>query len=51
MEMAIGKASTVRTAVEFGLPKAPAIADVHVFDPIRFPYGAGRVYTPPNGFA
>jgi predicted TIM-barrel fold metal-dependent hydrolase len=48
MEMAIGKASTVRTAVEFEIPKGACDCHVHVFDPMRFPYAVGRVYTPPT---
>lgn len=47
MDVATGKASTVKTAVDFEIPKGACDCHVHVFDPTRFPYGGGRVYTPP----
>ena len=40
--------STVATPVNFDVPRGACDCHVHVFDPARFPYFAGRVYTPPE---
>lgn len=40
--------STVKTAVDFEVPRGACDCHVHVFDPARFAYGAHRVYTPPE---
>jgi len=40
-------ASTVRTPVDFDVPQGACDCHVHVFDPERFPYDGGRLYTPP----
>ena len=39
--------STARTTVDFKLPRDACDCHVHIFDPVRFPYAANRVYTPP----
>ena len=39
--------STVRTPVNFDVPRGACDCHVHVFDPAQFPYFSGRVYTPP----
>jgi predicted TIM-barrel fold metal-dependent hydrolase len=44
-------ASTVKTPVGFGVPAGACDCHVHVFDPARFPYFNGRVYTPPAATA
>ena len=44
-------ASTVATPVNFDVPRGACDCHVHVFDPARFPYFAGRVYTPPEATA
>ena len=41
-------APTVRTAVDFEIPRGACDCHVHVFDPERFPYANERVYTPPT---
>jgi predicted TIM-barrel fold metal-dependent hydrolase len=41
-------AATAGTAVNFELPPGACDCHVHVFDPVRFPYTAKRVYTPPQ---
>ena len=41
-------APTVRTAVDFDVPRGACDCHVHVFDPARFPYASERVYTPPE---
>ena len=41
-------ASTVKTPVNFGIPRGACDCHVHVFDPAKFPYFSGRVYTPPD---
>jgi predicted TIM-barrel fold metal-dependent hydrolase len=41
-------APTVRTAVDFDVPRDACDCHVHVFDPARFPYASERVYTPPE---
>jgi predicted TIM-barrel fold metal-dependent hydrolase len=43
--------STVATPVAFDVPRGACDCHVHVFDPTRFPYFAGRVYTPPEATA
>jgi predicted TIM-barrel fold metal-dependent hydrolase len=43
--------STVVTPVGFDVPRGACDCHVHVFDPARFPYFAGRVYTPPEATA
>jgi predicted TIM-barrel fold metal-dependent hydrolase len=43
-----GAASTVRTAVDFDIPRGACDCHVHVFDPAHFPYANERVYTPPE---
>src|ERR1043165_3858203 len=44
-------ASTVKTPVNFDIPRGACDCHVHVFDPARFPYFNGRVYTPPEATA
>ena len=44
-------ASTVKTPVNFDVPRGACDCHVHVFDPARFPYFSGRVYTPPEATA
>jgi hypothetical protein len=39
--------STVKTLVNFNVPRGACDCHVHVFDPAQFPYFSGRVYTPP----
>jgi predicted TIM-barrel fold metal-dependent hydrolase len=41
-------APTVRTAVDFDIPRGACDCHVHVFDPVRFPYATERAYTPPE---
>ena len=43
--------STVKTPVDFDVPRGACDCHVHVFDPARFPYFSGRVYTPPEAAA
>jgi predicted TIM-barrel fold metal-dependent hydrolase len=43
--------STVKTPVDFDVPRGACDCHVHVFDPARFPYFGGRVYTPPEATA
>jgi predicted TIM-barrel fold metal-dependent hydrolase len=38
----------VKTPVDFHIPGGACDCHVHVFDPIRFPYASGRIYTPPD---
>jgi predicted TIM-barrel fold metal-dependent hydrolase len=40
--------STVKTQVNFEVPRGACDCHVHVFDPARFAYDAHRVYTPPE---
>lgn len=40
-------AVTVRTPVDFDVPRGACDCHVHVFDPVQFPYARERVYTPP----
>jgi predicted TIM-barrel fold metal-dependent hydrolase len=42
---------TVKTPVNFEVPRGACDCHVHVFDPARFPYFSGRVYTPPEATA
>src|SRR5438445_2518030 len=44
-------ASTVKTPVDFEVPRGACDCHVHVFDPARFPYFTGRIYTPPEATA
>ena len=48
MKSTIGAASTVKTAVNFEIPRGACDCHVHVFDPARFAYDSERVYTPPE---
>jgi predicted TIM-barrel fold metal-dependent hydrolase len=41
-------ATPARSAINFELPSDACDCHVHVFDPVRFPYAAQRVYTPPR---
>jgi predicted TIM-barrel fold metal-dependent hydrolase len=43
--------STVKTPVNFDVPRGACDCHVHVFDPAQFPYFSGRVYTPPEATA
>src|ERR1700681_4675265 len=43
--------STVKTQVDFEVPRGACDCHVHVFDPARFAYDAHRVYTPPEATA
>jgi predicted TIM-barrel fold metal-dependent hydrolase len=36
-----------RTAINFQMPANACDCHVHIFDPVRFPYAAKRVYSPP----
>src|SRR6266851_2525347 len=40
-------APTVRTPVDFEVPRGACDCHVHIFDPAGFPYARERVYTPP----
>src|SRR5262245_2452485 len=42
---------TIKTPVNFDVPRGACDCHVHVFDPARFPYFSGRVYTPPAATA
>jgi predicted TIM-barrel fold metal-dependent hydrolase len=42
---------TVATPAGFDVPRGACDCHVHVFDPARFPYFGGRVYTPPEATA
>src|SRR5258708_13220369 len=44
-------ASTVKTPVNFDILRGACDCHVHVFDPAKFPYFSGRVYTPPEATA
>jgi hypothetical protein len=46
-----GAAGTVKTPVDFDVPRGACDCHVHVFDPARFQYAGGRVYTPPEATA
>src|SRR5262249_32636141 len=43
--------STVKTPVNFDVPRGACDCHVHVFDPTQFPYFNGRVYRPPEATA
>jgi predicted TIM-barrel fold metal-dependent hydrolase len=43
----LAAAPTVRTPVDFEVPRGACDCHVHVFDPARFGYADARVYTPP----
>jgi predicted TIM-barrel fold metal-dependent hydrolase len=45
---ACAAAPTVRTAVDFDVPRGACDCHVHIFDPEHFPYANERVYTPPT---
>jgi predicted TIM-barrel fold metal-dependent hydrolase len=40
--------STVKTPVNFDVPRGACDCHVHIFDPARFPYFSGRLYSPPE---
>jgi predicted TIM-barrel fold metal-dependent hydrolase len=40
--------STVKTPVDFDVPRGACDCHVHIFDPVRFPYFSGRLYSPPE---
>ena len=40
--------STVKTAVNFDIPRGACDCHVHIFDPAGFAYASNRVYTPPE---
>src|SRR5260370_37608719 len=40
--------STVKTPVNFDVPRGACDCHVHIFDPTRFPYFSGRLYSPPE---
>jgi predicted TIM-barrel fold metal-dependent hydrolase len=40
--------STVKTPVNFDVPRGACDCHVHIFDPVRFPYFSGRLYSPPE---
>jgi predicted TIM-barrel fold metal-dependent hydrolase len=40
--------STVKTPVDFEVPRGACDCHVHIFDPTHFPYFSGRLYTPPE---
>jgi predicted TIM-barrel fold metal-dependent hydrolase len=44
----VSSTAAARTAVDFEIPSDACDCHVHVFDPVRFPYVAKRVYTPPE---
>jgi predicted TIM-barrel fold metal-dependent hydrolase len=48
MNVTTATAPTVRTPVNFDIPRGACDCHVHVFDPARFPYDGERVYTPPE---
>jgi predicted TIM-barrel fold metal-dependent hydrolase len=50
-ESCVASPSTVKTPVNFDVPRGACDCHVHVFDPKRFPYFGGRVYTPPEASA
>jgi predicted TIM-barrel fold metal-dependent hydrolase len=47
-DIADADAPTVRTAIDFEIPRGACDCHVHVFDPEHFPYANERVYTPPT---
>jgi predicted TIM-barrel fold metal-dependent hydrolase len=40
--------STVKTPVNFDVPRDACDCHVHIFDPAHFPYFSGRLYSPPE---
>jgi predicted TIM-barrel fold metal-dependent hydrolase len=40
--------STVKTPVNFDVPRGACDCHVHIFDPVHFPYFSGRLYSPPE---
>ncbi len=42
-----GAATTVKTPVDFDVPRNACDCHVHIFDPAHFPYDPARVYSPP----
>ena len=40
--------STVKTPVDFDVPRGACDCHVHIFDPTHYPYFSGRLYTPPE---
>jgi len=40
--------STVKTPVNFEVPRGACDCHVHIFDPAHYPYFSGRLYTPPE---
>jgi predicted TIM-barrel fold metal-dependent hydrolase len=40
--------STVKTPVNFDVPRGACDCHVHIFDPEHFPYFSGRLYSPPE---
>jgi predicted TIM-barrel fold metal-dependent hydrolase len=40
--------STVKTAVDFDIPRGACDCHVHIFDPAGYAYASNRVYTPPE---
>lgn len=48
LRAAVGVAPTVKTAIDFDVPRGACDCHVHVFDPARFPYDRERIYTPPE---
>jgi len=40
--------STVKTPVNFDVPRGDCDCHVHIFDPVHFPYFSGRLYSPPE---
>lgn len=48
MDVTTGAAPTVKTPVNFDIPRGACDCHVHVFDPVHFPYDDARIYTPPE---
>jgi predicted TIM-barrel fold metal-dependent hydrolase len=40
--------STVKTPVDFDVPRGACDCHVHIFDAVHFPYFSGRLYSPPE---
>jgi predicted TIM-barrel fold metal-dependent hydrolase len=40
--------TTVKTPVNFDVPRGACDCHVHIFDPAHYPYFSGRLYTPPE---
>jgi predicted TIM-barrel fold metal-dependent hydrolase len=40
--------STVKTPVDFDVPRGACDCHVHIFDSVHFPYFSGRLYSPPE---